>query len=334
MTTLSHARRIVSALDPKDRALLQARPLAALQNLGFTVAAVSTPTETRGGLGSCDGLSFSAGQTIVYRSTPDNRRENFTLLHEYAHFLVSVDEDALDWLADRLEPARELERLCDAIAAELILPASVVDSVVDTGPVRAHHARELFDNSEASYHAVAVRLAQRIPGAGSVFMVDARSQRVAFAVNVGELGVWPWKDQQVPDTHVLRRLDVGEETTARSFWTTPWGQRADFYLDAKRLTNWILVVLAVNDLWDVVTFHAPTLGHGAVERPSVQLDCPCGYHGVVTGYPCVEGHPYCPSCKECACYYAEQKHVPCPNPDCFYVVPAADIHDGRCGFCG
>lgn len=238
-TVRQHAERIAAALPAGDRVDLAFDPARTLRMLGFELHPVANPTDARGAAGSCDGLSFAENQSIIYRRT-DNRRENFTLVHEFAHFTVKNDPDAIDWLADQAEPGVELERLCDQIAANILVPTSLVDRHLAGEPVQAHHATDLFNDSQASYNAI----------------------------------------------------------------------------------------------WSVDKFHAPTRDHDIIERPEAHLDCPCGYHGDATGYPCDSGHQFCPSCRECLCFYSTRNHVPCPNPNCFMVVPARDIVNGRCGMCG
>ncbi len=332
-TVRQHADRIVAALPAGDRADLARDPGGALEVLGFDLNPVVTPTGARGAAGSCDGLSFAKGKLIIYRRT-DNRRENFTLVHEFAHFTVKKDPDAIDWLADQAEPGAELERLCDQIASNILLPDSLVDRHLASEPVRAHHAIDLFDDSQASYNAICVKLAGRLSSPGAVMMLDSYEQRVLFAVLARPLGVWPAAGQSVPELHPLRRIEPHGHICKRAFWTTPWGSQAEFYLDASRLRRFTLAVLAVNDIWSVDRFHAPTRDHDIVERPEANLDCPCGFHGIATGYPCDSGHQFCPKCRECLCFYSTRNHVPCPNANCFIVVPAVDIVDGRCGMCG
>ncbi len=41
----------------------------------------------------------------------------FTLLHELGHHMAEADEACITWLADRPEPERTLEQVCDAFAA-------------------------------------------------------------------------------------------------------------------------------------------------------------------------------------------------------------------------
>ena len=85
---------------------------------------------SRGHAGWCDGVSITTAKLVLYRPT-GNRRENFTLAHELAHFLVESDDACLSWLADQRDPGRELEHVCDTIASKLLIPQEVIDLVLD-----------------------------------------------------------------------------------------------------------------------------------------------------------------------------------------------------------
>src|SRR5580692_7705625 len=123
MTLKQHVSRLVGAIPENLRLALSADPETALSGLpGIRVMPVPQLRDARGVSGWCDGLSFMNDGIICYAPSPWSRRQNFTLLHEFAHLCVEGDDDALDWLADRAEPPAELERLCDAIAAEILIP--------------------------------------------------------------------------------------------------------------------------------------------------------------------------------------------------------------------
>lgn len=58
-----------------------------LEDRGFLVAELPMVEAHREGHGSCDGVSFIADRTVLFRPTT-SRRENFTLAHELGHILV------------------------------------------------------------------------------------------------------------------------------------------------------------------------------------------------------------------------------------------------------
>ena len=130
-----HALRIVAAIEDQKRAVIATDPIAGIESLGYTVVAEPALTSKRGAGGWCDGMSFAEHNTVMYAPTPGSKKENFTLLHEVGHILVEQDDDALIWLADRDNPDVELERLCEEVAATLVVPEDLLNEVVGTGPL-------------------------------------------------------------------------------------------------------------------------------------------------------------------------------------------------------
>jgi hypothetical protein len=331
-----HAQRILDRLAEADREALAADPKRELtERFGLRLREQDKLAERRDAGGWCDGISFLDNGIVLYAPFPFSRRENFTLTHELAHKLAEEDDDTLNWLADRDQPGRDLERLCDLIAARLLLPETLITQVLDRSAPAAAHIRALFEASAASEVVCAIALAQRLPCQGAVIMMDIGSRTISYAsVASPEDDGWPiaypWPKQEIPAHHRLARLHADQAAREESWWATPWGEKQDYYLDAIAGRNRIHAVLAVRDLWQVTRFHTDT--SETTGRPARQLDCPCGFHGVARGYPCNEcGQPYCPSCKECQCPRRNAALVVCQQ--CFVSVAKADIIDGRCSNC-
>src|SRR5260370_40861823 len=117
------ARRILGQIAAIARAALAADPKRALtERFGLRVREQDELAQRRDAGGWCDGISFLDDDVVLYAPSPFSRRENFTLTHEVGHKLTEEDNDALDWLADRDQPGRDLAQLCDLIPATLLLP--------------------------------------------------------------------------------------------------------------------------------------------------------------------------------------------------------------------
>ena len=331
-----HAKRILGQIAATDREALAADPKRALtERFGLRVREQAELAKRRDAGGWCDGISFLDDGVILYAPSPFSRRENFTLTHELGHKLTEEDDDALDWLADRDQPGRDLEQLCDLIAAGLLLPEALVTRVLDRCAPEAAHIRALYEASAASEVVCAIALAQRLPCQGAVVIMDIGSRTVNYAsVASPEDDGWPlaypWPRQEIAAHHRLARVDAGQAVREKSWWATPWGERQNYYLDAVTGSRRVHAVLAVRDLWQVTRFHTDT--SETAGRPVHHLDCPCGYHGTARGYPCNDcGQPYCPSCNECQCSRRNAALVVCHK--CFVSVAKADIVDGRCSDC-
>jgi hypothetical protein len=302
-----------------------------MADAGLVVRSVATLTSSRGAGGMCDGMSFSDHNTVLYAPT-ESRRENFTLLHEYAHLLVEQDDEALIWLADQDEPALELERLCDDIAAALLIPDDILDRIVGRGPIAGQHLIDLFLETQASQAVCAIALARKLGCTGAILLTDRGTGTVVQAKLVGQPRVYPSAGQAVPSGHPLLRIQPGEHICRESYWATPWGTSHPYYLSAAATQKRTYSVLAETDLWAVVDFHMPPGPTAEDKRPRTSVSCPCGFEGPVTGWPCPDcDKQFCPQCKRCDCHRRASLTERCTK--CFLNIPRIDLVGGICSNC-
>jgi IrrE N-terminal-like domain len=296
------------------------------------VIAVPELGEVRGAGGWCDGMSFHRHGALLYMPT-DSKRQNFTVLHEFAHGLVHEDDDALDWLGEQDDPSQKLEQLCNEIASRLLIPDTLLDAVIGGEPLQAGHLTQLADTTAASQEVCAIALARRLPCAGMVLLTDRDRHQVVRAAIHGDLRFRPSPGDAVPDAHPLRRLPAGQGLNSRSFWAPPWGtERQILYLNAFASTRRTYAVLAVSDLWQIDHLHLSDPEDQAPDRPQAHRRCRCGFNGTVTGYPCPQcDQPFCPRCGDCKCGQLDARLVQCQG--CYLRVAALDIVDSRCSDC-
>lgn len=260
-----HALRIVAAIPDEKRAVIGSDPSAGIESLGYRVVAEPALTSERGAGGWCDGMSFAEHNTVMYAPTPGSKKESFTLLHEVGHILVEQDDDALIWLADRDDPDVELERLCEEIAAALVVPEDLLDEIVGTGPLTGEDLKTLVARSAASGPACAIALSSRL-SSGAVVIIDRVDAWVLHSALRGEeLKVYPWKDTVVPAGHPLVSLEPSSGTTSKSYWIDKWERRQEYYLSAVATEKRIYAIFSVSDLWGVDRFHG---GQAPPERSS------------------------------------------------------------------
>lgn len=328
MTIRERAERIVNALDPALRRHLAQSPLEAMTGEGFAIGGLEERHDARR---YCDGLSTSDG-VVLYMVSSGSRRENFTLLHEYAHRLIAEDTKAMNWLAD--EPRVELatERLCNEVASLLLVPAPVIDAIVGVGPIRAEHLQQLHREIEASQVAITIALARRLTTAGAVVLIDRASNTVARAILVGELAIYPTNGQPVPTANPLHRIEPGHHVHQRSWWATPWGDRQEYYIDATASARRAYAVMATTDVWAMESFHGGEDIPEPIARPTSVRSCPCGYNGPMRGFPCDDcGKHFCPECGKCLCDYRNAAAVRCRRCTLSYAPTA--LVDGLCSEC-
>lgn len=321
MTLRSHANRLVAAIPANIRQALTLDAEGALTGLlGIHVASVPQLQDSRGAGGWCDGLSLTTNRIICYAPSPGSRRQNFTLLHELGHLRVNDDDDALDWLADRADPSGDLERLCDAIAAGVLLPPSTITQILSGNVPQPAHLRQLYTASRASEEVCAIALAAHLPARGAITLIQRRTATVAFAAGSG----WPPlsipRGLTVPPGHPLRDLGTRQRWTG---WTTPDLRLAfntlpggavhpsgpfsrEGLLEAqaeagpRRITA---ILLDATSRGEGRPQAAGDADHGAADVAKTELACPiCGHTGAREHYPCPEcGVPPCPACGRCPC---------------------------------
>lgn len=325
----------ISALDLSLQSKFTTDPVAVIRDgLGLKIRAVDHLTEHREDGGACHGLSFLQDGVILYAPTQSSKRENFTLAHELAHWLIEQNNELYDWLADQNEPQRLLEALCDRIAQRLLLPETLVDSVL-VGPVRAQHVLDLYGRSEASRPVCAIAIAKRLPCCGSVLLIDRATGEILHAsvqpdVQEGWPTVFPWPGNTVSAGHPLLNMRRGDALTRRTYWQAPWGNRRQYYADAVCDGRRVVAVLADVDLWNAEKLHADEPGDFD-RRPSSQVTC-CGRTVTVRGYPCEECHRHrCPHCARCDCDRRADREAVCTG--CFLRFQRHLLVNGTCEDC-
>ncbi|WP_299737600.1 hypothetical protein [Pseudonocardia sp. 73-21] len=287
----------------------------------------------RGHGGWCDGMSWAGADGILYAPTPDSRRENFTVLHEYAHRLVRHDDEALDWLADRADPGADTERLCDEIASILLVPDAVIHAALAGEPPTGRALFELFTNNQASQVACAIALSRHLPCAGAVLLTDRDTHTVAFAAVRGDIDPSPRNGEPLHESHPLRRIAPRSQLRRASFWSRPWGgARHELYLDAYATEKRTYAILAVTDLWEIDALHSSTPPEPDPSPPRQHRRCgSCGYTGPMTGWPCPHCNvPFC-RCGACNCARRHAREQRCTG--CFLNIPENDLLGGRCSDC-
>lgn len=322
-------------LDSIDLHACDGDPHAVARELDLQVVEAPFLTQRRGDHGACDGMSFLDDNVILYAPTP-SRRENFTLAHEIGHWLVNQVDAIFDWLGEQEDGARALETLCDRIARRLLIADDAINSVLGTQPVSVAQLRALYDMTLASIPVCLISLARRLPCTGAVVSIDPSNWMVTYSSvqpdpERGWPVVVPWPGQEVQADHPLRRLTAGNDLRRKTWWTTSWGRREDFYVDALHTGNRILAVFAAHDLWAIDRFHAPTR-RAFDERPERIVTC-CGRTRTVRGWPCPDcDGGYCPDCKSCICDRRAAREVTCQGRCGLSYMPHL-LQEGYCEDC-
>jgi Zn-dependent peptidase ImmA (M78 family) len=323
-------------LDDATRSAFAADPAEALrQELGLKVRPVESLATVRGDGGFCDGMSYLEDGVVLYAPTPNSRRENFTLAHELGHWIVEQDEGLFGWIADQENAAALLESVCDRVAQRLLLPEGTIARVLGSGPIRAAHVLELFENSSASWQACAIALARRLRGLAAVVLISRWDLSVQHASiqpdpDDGWPKIYPWRGQVLQEAHPLATLKPGATLTRRLSWRASWGSEVEFFADAFAEDRRVVAVFADQDIWKAEPGRvlAP---REYDQRPTGTIFC-CGLERVVRGYPCgVCGQQFCPVCKQCQCDRNAKDDVQCTG--CWLLKRSNLVVNGLCDAC-
>lgn len=176
-TIVRYAKELVADLDAHTQRALVDDQEAALAALDISVV-------ERFGVSGCD-LDASWNRrtrTITIASDASPGRKRFSCLHEFGHERLDDHVEINNWLygLGQKHSGPTAETVCDAFAAELLLPQDDVAAALTPG-FKARHVVQLFENHSASREAVCVRAAQHLGSPGLVVL--ARGSTVLFSSN-------------------------------------------------------------------------------------------------------------------------------------------------------
>lgn len=324
------ARRLEAKLDSGVRIGLAQDPLAVIRSVGVVVHPL--PSRALAQDCTCDGAFFPLPPpAIAYAATPGSRRENFTLLHEFGHYLVREDDDMLSELADVDDDGGQTaeERVCDAFAGRVLVPGDRVDLVLGGRRPEARDLPELFRQSIGSREACAVRLAERVGCFGYVALLDPRKHEVRFA-SASETCPYIWRrGSRLPPSHPVWRA-AGGEGMYRGEGEVVWATgRRNLWLDAVVEGSVVVAVFSEDRYWpaDGLGILGPT---SVTSSRGIALSGTCRHCGADTwGYRACDkcGDVRCRSCGKCGCGAKESDERICPK--CFLVKNRAQFPAGR-----
>jgi Zn-dependent peptidase ImmA (M78 family) len=244
------ARRLTASLDDDQRCALARDPRSFLEAMGIRVRPLEEVPASE--LCACDGAFFERPvPNIAYAPTPGSRRERFTLVHEFAHYLIRRHHDILSALHDLDEDAGRVaeERVCHTFAGHLLVPDEVIEGVLDGRAPEARHLRKVVTASSGSLEACAVRLAEYLPTNGYVAIADPTERRIRFA-SPSPSAPYRWgRHTPLPDQHPLWRTHAtgAYRGQGQVVWTS--GSRMSLWLDAVADGHLVHAVFSETRYW-------------------------------------------------------------------------------------
>lgn len=259
-----------------------------------------------------------------------HRRASFTALHELGHHLQITIPELVDELVLQDDGGRLLEELtCDAFAAAVLLPTSLVASHLGGGTPTVSQITDLWRASTASRAAVCVSAAQRLASPGYVMLLEADGA-LNFASAHSTYPLAPRSDQADSGiAQAVERSHSGIPIARRGvrFRYRSGAATDELYVQAARLDGFILAVAVTDSApWESLALSAaPTFPSG------LWFNCPvCDHYERRPVAPCVScGAEKCPDCGACNCVSHLEERT-CTS--CFLVKPA-HLFDGASTVC-
>lgn len=297
-----HAQRLVQSLPIDMRNAVGADAIVGLEDAGYAVnlreqADIASDCSVAG--------SFNAGPPprITVVRTTSRGRQHFTALHELGHHLVAEDDELQDLLFDEPDGGERLEeRICDAVAAELLLPAALVDGYIGYAGPHARDVMNLAYDSQASREACCVRAAERLPGPGHVMLARdgtalfTASRNTPYRVSRGAR-------QDLGTGHIT--ADAARRGAARGEAPVVYGSGTAserFFADAVRAEDGYIFAVFVDG--PAPWLDGPTL-YGSDRRDATEAFCPyCEIDFTTLAAPCsdCEDYRHHPGgCGRCSC---------------------------------
>ncbi|MGI5518979.1 ImmA/IrrE family metallo-endopeptidase [Streptomyces sp. CA-106131] len=267
---------------------------------------------------------------IAVAQSDSSARRDFTALHELGHHLQQNSFDLMAAFERQPDGGLLLEdAACDAFAAEILLPAPLVNShLAESGPT-APDVVDLWQASGASRMAVCVKAVQRLRAPGHVLLLDTQGQ-VAFAASHGLRPLRRGSFQGDIPTIAQALAGQGRATgrTRLHYRDGILGQ--ELYVQTAPMNGYLLAIL-VTDLAPWLTFAPPSRDTGPQASEYICEHCGEEYRSFEAACPTCRV-PSCPACGRCGCPSRAAERM-CPG--CFTLHPPAMFADGadRCLDC-
>jgi Zn-dependent peptidase ImmA (M78 family) len=212
-------------------------------------------------MGDCDGLlsSTKSGSYVAsLRKGQPPLRKRFTLAHEVGHAIVyrsigrqssEINDGRLRCRAETADE-RDEERLCDIVAAELLMPRAQFIQTMDELGVCAATVPDIAQRFGVSLQATCRRLAQLSPYdiAASLWKKNEENGSLIPTWNITKKGVMPLD-------HVIEDGQTGSECFADEIvrgwqWIPLHGQMDKYFIDVyplrRRQRAWLVLVVFDN----------------------------------------------------------------------------------------
>ncbi len=266
--------------------------------------------------------------TITMHRSMTAERDNFTILHEYAHYLQQQDRDwALGVLAQlsNFESDALQESVCDEFASIVLFPDDVVASKLGT-VFDAQFLAELHRDSAASRSACCMRAIQVAPGVTECMVVSTDSSGTVHFARSNSNSLFAVPSGSVQEDFV-RLFAMASANGGKAGGISQVGMR---YSNGQT-RNDLKIDLAIDHTgryaFAVIT---PMYKFGTPAWERDERECNSGSCGDVFSWTgdlgiCPRcGEPHCPKCSTCGC----EKPISRTCVACFTELSVAESQSG------
>lgn len=323
----SLADRLRAALDDDVLQRLADDPIGSIErDLGLGIE-FRPESRRRDGCG-VDGSYVPGSSKIVVARSVSTRRQNFTALHEAAHYLCFTDADVSDRVAMHSDVNLE-ETIANTFAADVLIPQGLTDQVFGEQGLTAAAVRELYEKTQASRSTCCAAAVRYLPARGYVILSDVDGE-VFFAPGTPHQYVLSPGSQQPETSMIVLAAQNGHARGVDRLVYRTGNKTPEHNVDAVRDNDngrWVFAVAVAGKAdW-------PSSGILA-DRPEAHssVECPnCEAEFQTWGSPCTGCGDYkCPRCKQCECK-RRPDDARCPN--CHTVVLPHLLVTGGCLNC-
>lgn len=304
------ARAMAEALDdvlPGIRHQLAEDPFAVLESRNDLAIRLVPEAQTRPTAGS-PGCSVAGvyvddevPPVLAVAEAASAGRRAFTLLHEYGHHLQRTETALMRLLLDQPDGGLVLEdAACDAFAADVLLPADLVDRFIGGRGPTGPQIVDLWHASTASRAAVCVRAAQRLTSPGHVVLLDAEGA-VSFAASQGLPPLVRGGRQETAATVREAYSRAGRATGRTRLCYRDGILGEELHAQVVPMDGFLLLVAVTDSApWETFSLSSRRPGPLATVRICEHPDCGHEFRSFDT--PCSRcAQPTCPECGRCRC---------------------------------
>ena len=185
--------------------------------------------------------SPSGRHYICVNATDREERQRFTICHEIAHIVLGLPSDHATQPWSSRRPLQE--RLCDAFAAELLMPERLFRPIAEDSSVSLGSVDELAGRFLASTVATGSRFAAVLSTpCAFVFSENGKVRYTSRSKALVEVNAWIPPNGDLPRGTVSHRVRAGDAEHRRQIdaatWFSNWERGGTLLEEARHLAKW------------------------------------------------------------------------------------------------